>query len=251
MTLVLALASLALTAYWFHHLQVLPPSRAHCRDPDLRGCDLGRRSRRCDRRAGMCRLRSLVGARERESPAAADDLGTAHGGSASSDALERARIRFYPHSSTVSYMVFGSNNENAHAVFISHRFDLACRWFHLYPYSPDDQLDETTACSRRERPMLILVTLGFWDSREGGSWRRFVSTPGSSSSRSTRSSSRSIQGFRSGSYGSRDLHRNRRRDRGLDGKAPGSDTAAASEPRRPALQRPPSPPCAYPLRLSR
>ena len=58
---------------------------------------------------------------------------------------------------------------------ISKRFDLVCRWFHLYPYSPDDQLDETTDCSRREDPMLILVTLGFWDSRTGASWRGFVS----------------------------------------------------------------------------
>ena len=100
---------------------------------------------------------------------------TATGGSASSAALEQARKRYFPDSTRVTYMAFGGNSENAHAVFISKRFDLVCRWFHLYPYSPDDQLDETTDCSRREDPMLILVTLGFWDSRTGASWRGFVS----------------------------------------------------------------------------
>ena len=83
-------------------------------------------------------------------------------------------MRYYGDSEHVTYMVFGGNSENAHAVFISDRFDLVCRWFHLYPHSTDDQLDETTECSRREEPMLILVTLGFFDERAGGSWRSFV-----------------------------------------------------------------------------
>ena len=100
---------------------------------------------------------------------------TASGGSASSAALEEARTRFFADAERVTYMAFGGNSENAHAVFISDRFDLACRWFHLYPHSTDEQLDETTECSRRQAPQLILVTLGFFDSRAGVSWRAFVS----------------------------------------------------------------------------
>ena len=32
------------------------------------------------------------------------------------------------------------------------RFDLVCRYFHLYPFSPDEQFDETLDCADRERP---------------------------------------------------------------------------------------------------
>ena len=64
----------------------------------------------------------------------------------------RRVTRYFPDATRVTYMAFGGNSENAHAVFISKRFDLVCRWFHLYPVSPDDQLDETTDCSRREDP---------------------------------------------------------------------------------------------------
>jgi hypothetical protein len=74
-------------------------------------------------------------------------------------------------------MVFGGNSENAHAVFISDELDLVCRWFHLYPHSTDEQLDETTECSEREKPMLVLVTLGFYDPRPGApKWEAFVSS---------------------------------------------------------------------------
>jgi hypothetical protein len=176
LTLVLTLASLALTAYWFHHLQVLayPAALIAATLISAVGTSAGQRAGAIA--AVACVAFALSSVLRSENPQQQlTTPWTARGGSASSEALEQARTRFYPLSTTVSYMVFGSNNENAHAVFISHRFDLVCRWFHLYPYSPDDQLDETTGCSRRERPMLILVTLGFWDSREGASWRQFVS----------------------------------------------------------------------------
>jgi hypothetical protein len=176
MTLVLTLASLALTAYWFHHLQVLAYPAALIAATLISAVALSVGQRAGAVTAVACVAFALWSCLGSENPQRQLTTSwTAHGGSASSEALEQARARFYPRSAAVTYMVFGSNNENAHAVFISHRFDLACRWFHLYPYSPDDQLEETTACSRRERPMLILVTLGFWDSREGASWRAFVS----------------------------------------------------------------------------
>ena len=44
-----------------------------------------------------------------------------------------ARDALPPAGDRVPYMVFGSNSENAHAVFIDGAFDLECRWFHLYP----------------------------------------------------------------------------------------------------------------------
>ena len=92
------------------------------------------------------------------------------------DALEKARARYYASADPVTYMVFGGNSENAHAAFLEDGFDLSCRWFHLYPVSVDRQFEETLACGRRERPMLVLVTLGFFDERSQADprWGEFV-----------------------------------------------------------------------------
>ena len=174
LTLVLTLGSLALTAYWFHHVQMLayPVALIAATLISAVASSLGERAGALT--AVACVLFALWAALKSDDRVGQSTPWTASGGSAASDALEQARIRYYPRAKRVTYMVFGGNSENAHAVFISHRFDLACRWFHLYPYSTDDQLDETTDCSRREKPMLILVTLGFYDDRTGASWRRFV-----------------------------------------------------------------------------
>jgi hypothetical protein len=91
-------------------------------------------------------------------------------------ALEKARARFFDGSEPVTYMVFGGNSENAHAAFIGDGFELSCRWFHLYPVSLDRQFEETLECGRREAPMLVLITLGFFDERaeEPTRWGAFV-----------------------------------------------------------------------------
>jgi hypothetical protein len=95
--------------------------------------------------------------------------------SAGAIALERARKRFDPQAQRVTYMVFGSNSENGHAAFIGHQFDLACRWFQLYPFSSPEQFDETTKCARRQRPEFVLVTLGYFDTpNDGSAWAEFV-----------------------------------------------------------------------------
>ena len=74
-------------------------------------------------------------------------------------------------------MVFGSNSENGHAAFIGEEFDLSCRWFQLYPESLPEQLEETRECARREKPKLVLVTLGFFDDPPTTpEWASFVSS---------------------------------------------------------------------------
>jgi hypothetical protein len=175
LTLVAAVASLSLTAYWYHHVQVLAYPAALVAATLVSAAAI-----RLGPRAGVVASAACVGFALWTSLHNGDRLGmstawTSSGGSVSSEALEEARMRYFGDAERVTYMAFGGNSENAHAVFISDRFDLACRWFHLYPHSTDDQLEETTECSRREDPMLILVTLGFFDTRAGGSWRAFVS----------------------------------------------------------------------------
>jgi len=85
--------------------------------------------------------------------------------SVGADLMNEARHRYYPGPEHVSYMVFGGNSENAHAAFLEDGFDLSCRWFHLYPVSLDSQFSETLDCARREKPELVLITLGFFDER--------------------------------------------------------------------------------------
>jgi hypothetical protein len=91
-----------------------------------------------------------------------------------SEELERARHRYFADDETVTYMVFGSNSENAHAVFIDDAFDLSCRWFHLYTFSRPELFEETLDCAVEEAPDLILVTLGFDSPPDGSSWSSFV-----------------------------------------------------------------------------
>ena len=78
--------------------------------------------------------------------------------------LGRGSIR----SGSPPYVVFGSNSENAHAVFIDGAFELECRWFHLYPNNAAEHLSETLDCANAKRPELVLVTVGFFEPRGGG-----------------------------------------------------------------------------------
>lgn len=91
------------------------------------------------------------------------------------DELEKARLRSTLYGERVTYMVFGGNSENAHAVFVDDAFALSCRFFHLYPFSLQEQFTETLSCGARENPMLVLVTLGFFDDRAAeGPWGTFA-----------------------------------------------------------------------------
>ncbi len=90
-------------------------------------------------------------------------------------ALERARERFQPDARRVTYMVLGSNSEGGHAAFIDRKFDLACRYFHLYFFSRSEQFDDTLACAARESPTFVLVTLGFFEpAGDVPEWNAFV-----------------------------------------------------------------------------
>jgi hypothetical protein len=71
-------------------------------------------------------------------------------------------------------MVFGGVSENAHAAFTDDELDLACRWFHLYPFSREKQFAETLDCLDEKQPELVLVTLGFFDPAPPSSWAGFV-----------------------------------------------------------------------------
>jgi len=77
--------------------------------------------------------------------------------------LESVRLRSFPHTERVTYAVLGRNSEDGHAAFLDNTMDLRCRYFHLYPFYRQEQLDETIDCIRREQPMLILVTTSLYD----------------------------------------------------------------------------------------
>lgn len=173
-TLVLSIGSLALTAYWFHHLQLLAYPAALIAATLIAAVAKSFGQRAGTIAAAVCVVFALWSSMKQAGGLEVSPAWRSSGSTPSSDALEQARKRYYGNSERVTYMAFGGNSENAHAVFISGRFDLVCRWFHLYPHSTDDQLDETAECSRRENPMLILVTLGFFDDPEGDRWRAFV-----------------------------------------------------------------------------
>ena len=90
-------------------------------------------------------------------------------------ALEETRARSYPDASQVAYAVLGRNSEDGHAAFIDESMDLRCRYFHQYPFYRQAQLDETIACVRREDPRLVLVTTGLYDPIPGEpAWEEFV-----------------------------------------------------------------------------
>lgn len=176
-TLLATLATLALTAIWEHHLQMLAY-------PAALGAAavISVATTRFGQRAGVvvataCVLFAAWSSAKHEVDRGVSVRAWSSGPvSVPADELERARMRFHPGSERVTYMVFGGNSENAHAAFINDVFALTCRWFHLYPFSLEEQFSETLDCLENEKPMLVLVTLGFFDDRSsGGSWGSFVS----------------------------------------------------------------------------
>jgi hypothetical protein len=169
------LGTLALTAYWSHHLQMLayPAAFVAATLISVVASSFGRRAGAVA--AAVCVLFALWSSVKNEDRLDVSPAWTTTPHSGGAVALEDARKRFFAGSERVSYMVFGGNSENAHAAFIGEGFDLVCRWFHLYPVSLDEQFEETRECSEREDPMLILITLGFFDERAAPpAWKAFV-----------------------------------------------------------------------------
>jgi hypothetical protein len=164
-TLAFTILTLALTAYWDHHLQMLayPAAFIAATLISLAAGTLGRRAGAVA--AAVCVLFALWSSLKNEDRLDVSPAWTTTPISAGADVLEKARSRFYPASDSVTYMVFGGNSENGHAAFIAEEFELTCRWFHLAPISLDWQFEETLECARREQPMLVLISLGFFDER--------------------------------------------------------------------------------------
>lgn len=91
-------------------------------------------------------------------------------------ALDAARVKYFRASDHVTYMHLGQNTEDAHAVFISKGFDLACPRFQQYPSDPGNALSDTLACVRKELPQLIVVTRSlFYDPAQNPTWQAYVS----------------------------------------------------------------------------
>ncbi|MGH3129109.1 MAG: hypothetical protein ACRDPX_14400 [Gaiellaceae bacterium] len=175
-TLLLTLLTLALTAYWFHHLQMLayPATLVAATLVAALAASLGARAGAAG--AALCVAFALWSSAKNEDGVDLSRTWNTSPISVGADLLDDARGRYYGNFDKVTYMAFGGNSENAHAVFVEDGFELSCRWFHLYPVSLDRQFDETLDCGQQEAPMLVLVTLGFFDDRSAGEtrWGSFV-----------------------------------------------------------------------------
>ena len=138
--LLATLGTLALTAFWEHHLQMLAYPAVVIAATGITAVAVLFGSRAAGVAAAACVVFALWSSVKNESriDISAAWRNTPHSGGAV--ALERARARFHPNDERVSYIVFGGNSENGHGAFIASEFDLACRWFHIYPQALDQVL---------------------------------------------------------------------------------------------------------------
>ena len=174
-----ALLTLAMTAIWVHHLQMLAfPAALIGAAAVALAASFGRSAAAVV--AGVCVVFACWASVKQEFRVGGLASTWTHPrSSVGADLLESARKRFHAGDRQVTYMVFGSNSENAHAVFIDGAFDLECRWFHLYPNNAPEHLTETTRCGDEKQPELVLVTVGFYEPRGAGApreWESFVAT---------------------------------------------------------------------------
>jgi hypothetical protein len=169
--------TLALTALWRHHLQMLafPLVLVAAAFIWIALDNYGIRAGRLTAVAVVTFLvLSNVRAEVRFGPRPGAWFTTPH--SAPAAALDAARVKYFRGSDRVTYMHLGQNTEDAHAVFISKGFDLACPRFQQYPSDPGNALSDTLACVRKQRPQLIVVTRSlFYDPSQNPHWQAFVS----------------------------------------------------------------------------
>jgi hypothetical protein len=171
-----ALVTLASTAIWVHHLQLLALPAAFVAAVLVTAASSSFGVRAGVATAVVLTAFGLWGSLKQEPDlSSAAKAWTGERSSVGADLLEEARKRHYPDATRVPYAVFGSNSENAHAVFIDSAFDLECRWFHLYPNNAPEHLTETLRCVKETQPELVLVTVGFFEPRDGTpEWDAFV-----------------------------------------------------------------------------
>ncbi len=174
-SVIATLGTLALTALWRHHVQmlafplVLVAAVLVAVAMSYGGRRLGVLA------AGVC-IFSLFLSSARAEVRNGVSVGAwfADAQSVTATALETARRRYYDGVERVTYMHFGQNTENAHAAFINDAFALACPRFHQYPHDPSAELTDTLECVKRERPMLVFVTPSLFDPSPAPQWKPFV-----------------------------------------------------------------------------
>ena len=162
-SLVGGLAVVALTAYWYEHLQLLAYPATLMTATLIWRTDASLGGRWGALVASGAAVFALWSSLKVQYGTDVSHMWTSPAISPGGIALERARARFEPDEPSIDYMVFGSNSEGGHAAFIDEAFDLRCRYFHLYTFSLQEQFDETLECAERERPTFVLVTLGFFE----------------------------------------------------------------------------------------
>ena len=173
-TLVSSLISIGLTAYYSHHLQLLAFPLALMVAAIIAAASTWLGARVGLAAAVGCVALATWAAVQSDWPPGVSQW-SREPVSAGAHALEQARVRHFPGRDVVEYVVFGSNGEDGHAAFIDDSFDLACRWFHLYRVSTDEQFAETVECFERARPPLVLVSFGFTGADpEAEAWNAFV-----------------------------------------------------------------------------
>jgi hypothetical protein len=172
-TMVATIVTLALTALFNSHLQMLAyPFALLAAAVVVAGVAL-------DRRLGAIACISLV-AFAAWSTLKHEDFGnlpleswTSEPISTPGTTLQAARERWFAEVEGVSYAVFSRNSEDGHAAYID-SMSLECRWFHQYPFYRESQLRENLDCARQREPLLILVTHSFYDPMEEPRWQRYA-----------------------------------------------------------------------------
>lgn len=95
------------------------------------------------------------------------------GSSASADVLEDAAARRHPPPGAVTYARLGRDDDDAHGLFLDHRFNLTCPRFHQHLHTED--LEAVVDCLERRRPQLVLTGSGFaFDGTAPDRWNAFV-----------------------------------------------------------------------------
>jgi hypothetical protein len=174
-TLAGGLLVVALTAYWYEHLQLLAYPATLMTATLVWRTNEALGGRWAVLAASGAALFALWSTLKVQYGTDVSSLWTSPAISPGGIALERARTRFAPDERSIGYMVFGSNSEGGHAAFIDDAFDLRCRYFHLYTFSLPEHFDETLECAERERPPFVLVTLGFFEPYgDHPEWNAFV-----------------------------------------------------------------------------
>ena len=165
-TTLAAILTLGLTAIWFAHLQMLALPVAFIGVVVIAATTTSLTPRvGAGLAAGIVALAFWASAKQEVHAGTFGEAWRSGKSSVGADLLEQARLRYHANDERVTYMVFGSNSENAHGVFIDDAFDLECRWFHLYPHNLPEHFTETLDCGAEKSPELVLVTVGFYESR--------------------------------------------------------------------------------------